>query len=110
MGNFQCIHCGKTREQETGGTCPVCGYQMFAYPYDRNLVLRSEIRRSLRALETPPIQLSDLFLYRIKNGKEIPKAADEKRFASSYPYSARRYAVSSFAEIGENVSITSRIA
>ncbi len=82
MGNFQCIHCGKTREQETEGTCPVCGYRMFACPYDRNLVLRSEIQRSLRALETLPIQLSDLCLYRIANGKEIPKAADEKRFPS----------------------------
>lgn len=82
MGSFQCIHCGKTREQETEGTCPVCGYRMFACPYDRNLVLRSEIQRSLRALETLPIQLSDLCLYRIANGKEIPKAADEKRFPS----------------------------
>lgn len=82
MGSFQCIHCGTTREQETEGTCPVCGYRMFACPYDRNLVLRSEIQRSLRALETLPIQLSDLCLYRIANGKEIPKAADEKRFPS----------------------------
>lgn len=80
MGNFQCIHCGKMREQETEGACPACGYRMFACPYDRSLVLRSEIQRSLRALEKPPIQLSDLFLYRMENGKEIPKAADEKRF------------------------------
>lgn len=70
MGNFQCIHCGKMREQETEGACPVCGYRMFACPYDRSLVLRSEIQRSLRALEKPPIQLSDLFLYRMENGKE----------------------------------------
>ena len=82
MGSFQCIHCGKTREQETEGACPVCGYRMFACPYDRSLMLRSEIQRSLRALETPPIQPSDLCLYRIANGKEIPKAADEKRFPS----------------------------
>lgn len=82
MGNFQCIHCGEMREQETEGTCPVCGYQMLACPYNRNLVLRSEIQRSLRALETLPIHLSDLCLYRIANGKEIPKAAEEKRFPS----------------------------
>ena len=82
MGSFQCIRCGKTQEQEKECACPVCGYRMFASPYDRNLVLRSEIQRSLRAFETPPIQLSDLFLYRIENGKEIPKAADEKRFPS----------------------------
>ena len=68
------------REQETEGACPVCGYRMFACPYDRSLVLRSEIQRSLRALEKPPIQLSDLFLYRMENGKEFPIAADDKRF------------------------------
>lgn len=82
MGNFRCIHCGKTQDQEAECACPACGYRMFACPYDRNQILRSEIQHALRELETPRIQCSDLFLYRVENGKEIPKAADEKRFPS----------------------------
>ena len=80
MGTFRCIHCGETLEQEAESTCPVCGCRMFAWPYDRQTVLKTEIRNFLQQLEKPEIKSADFLFYRQEDGIAISKATDEKRF------------------------------
>ena len=80
MGTFRCIHCGETMEQEAESTCPVCGCRMFAWPYDRVTVLKTEIRIFLQRLEKPAIKPDDFRFYRQEDGRAISKATDEKRF------------------------------
>lgn len=45
MSEFKCISCGEVKQSKKSCTCPVCGYKMFATPYDRAALLKEEILR-----------------------------------------------------------------
>lgn len=72
MSEYKCISCGHIEEREEAGSCPVCGYRMFEYPYDRKDVLCSEIKRFISRLEVKTVIREDLDL----KGKDD----DDKRF------------------------------
>lgn len=72
MMEYQCISCGEIKESEKRCTCPVCGYSMYALPFDRKELLKSEIIRFLDCLTKERVCLTDLIF---KN-----KEKDENRF------------------------------
>ena len=83
MAEFKCISCGAIKENEENCSCPVCGYKMFKAPYDRSDVLRREIRDFIGKLRLAAIPGDALTFYRegrTKNGENILKAKDDKRF------------------------------
>lgn len=72
MMEYQCISCGEIKRSEKRCTCPVCGYTMYALPFDRSELLKSEIVCFLECLTQERAYLDDLTF---KN-----KEKDENRF------------------------------
>ena len=72
MAEYKCISCGEIRESESSCSCPVCGYKMFETPFERRVILISEIERFFSSLEVQTIKKEDL----IFEGKD----KDESRF------------------------------
>ena len=50
MAEFKCISCGAVQESEESCICPVCGYKMLEMPYDKEEVLKQEIRDFIEKL------------------------------------------------------------
>lgn len=86
MSEYKCISCGAVREYDKDCSCPVCGYRMFAAPYDRKEKLRKEILDFVTKLKFSEIDDTDFSLYRKKparkGGEEeaelIPKEQDDE--------------------------------
>ncbi len=72
MAEYKCVSCGAVKESEDACSCPVCGYKMFATPYDRKDKLTSEIEGFISRLEDCSVTREDLEF----EGKE----KDDKRF------------------------------
>ncbi len=83
MAEFKCISCGETRESETAGSCPVCGYRMFETPYDRKSVLLSEIKGFFSRLQVTMIIREDLmFEGKEKDADRFPDYAKIQRYVT----------------------------
>ncbi len=91
MAEYKCISCGEVKESDAGCSCPVCGYKMFAAPYDKDGVLRREIRGFIGRLRlTPESEVSFDFFREVpskapddtkeKKKEIILKSQDDKRF------------------------------
>ncbi len=84
MPEYSCICCGEVRESDRRCSCPVCGYTMYALPFGRKTLLRSEIIRfavsmthtadSLTLLECSGLQ---------KDQERFPQAANIQDYAAS---------------------------
>ncbi len=72
MSVYKCISCGAERESDKQCSCPNCGYWMFEAPYDRRIMLISEIEGFFDRLKVTSVQRSDLMF----DGKE----KDDNRF------------------------------
>ncbi len=72
MPEIKCICCGKALEQEKRTTCPQCGYTMYEMPYDRAVMLRSEIVRFIGLVCSQKMDTAGLIWG--------DKAKDDKRF------------------------------
>lgn len=88
MAEYKCINCGNIKESNESCNCPLCGYKMYAYPYDRDDILRKEIKGFLLAQKVNKLTREDLELFRVelnKKGKEkvVSKNSDDSsRFPS----------------------------
>ena len=91
MAEYKCISCGEVKESDKPCSCPVCGYKMFETPYDRNEVLKKEIKNFVSHLKLTKVSESSFVIERkvIKEKiaetdeeeyKIISKAEDDKRF------------------------------
>lgn len=76
MGIYKCIGCGAEREYEEECSCTVCGYRMFAVPYDRKEQIRKEILELIGKLKCTEVSEKDIKLYR-KEKKEDSSEAEE---------------------------------
>ena len=76
---FKCINCGFEKENEESCNCPKCGYIMFASPYEKNEILKDEIRKFYKECRFNELEVQDLFF---KNLYE-----DQNRFPSYYEIS-----------------------
>ena len=90
MAVFQCIRCGKSEECDQAHPCPVCGYRMFAAPFDRSELLRGEIRTFLSRLRPCEITADTFTVFRrvpkkrpdmdTEESEIIHKTEDDRRF------------------------------
>ena len=87
MPDYKCISCGEVKESDKPCGCPVCGYRMFAAPYDRADMLRKEIRTFISRHRADEVSYKDLEIFRFmpqkndtKDKKGIYKSEDDKRF------------------------------
>lgn len=91
MNSYKCICCGTTKESERNCSCPVCGYTMFAEPYDRNELLKKEIVKFFEHLELNEVDAELFEIFRKKEKGEdlqtgeklfklILKSEDDQRF------------------------------
>ena len=91
MAEYKCISCGEVRESDTVCSCPVCGYKMFAAPYDRGEVLKREVRDFINRLRVTEIPDNVFDCYREVQGEKtnddgeketiiVLKAKDDERF------------------------------
>ena len=86
MAEYRCIMCGETDENSKIHNCPLCGYRMFQTPYEKDVILRNDIRDFL--LKLCELSVSDKNLryvrYRQSASKkeEISLESDRKRFPS----------------------------
>ena len=72
MTDYKCISCGSIKESEENCSCPVCGYKMFAMPYDRKEQLLTEIQSFISYLKKETVLREEL----IFEGKDN----DDSRF------------------------------
>ena len=70
MNSYKCICCGTTKESERNCSCPVCGYTMFAEPYDRNELLKKEIVKFFEHLELNEVDAELFEIFRKKEKGE----------------------------------------
>lgn len=88
MTEYKCINCGNIKESNESCNCPLCGYKMYACPYDRSDILRKEIKGFLLAQKVKKLTREDLELFRVelnKKGKEVvvsKSSDDNSRFPS----------------------------
>lgn len=86
MAEYRCIMCGETDENSKIHNCPVCGYRMFQAPYEKNVILREDIRDFLLKLCDISVSHQDLCFIRQKDGtskrEKISIEADRERFPS----------------------------
>ena len=91
MAEFRCISCGETKDSKKACSCPVCGYKMFKVPYDREEVLKSEIREFISKLRLLEVSGDSLVVFREIPGTKndegtkepatiIQKSEDDQRF------------------------------
>lgn len=87
MTDFRCISCGNIKESSKPGICPVCGYKMFAVPYDRSEVLKKEIKDFILHHIICDISDDEFEYYRLvpdepktDEDKTVYKSEDDKRF------------------------------
>ena len=74
MSEYRCICCAETKQSDQPCFCPTCGYRMFETPFDRKIVLLSEIEGFISRLEVTSILREDL----VFEGKD----KDDARFPS----------------------------
>ena len=91
MPEYKCISCGEVKENDTGCSCPVCGYRMFEIPFDREVLLKKEIQNFVCHLRQIEI-LNDSFEFfregfsdeELDSGEKelirITKEKDDERF------------------------------
>lgn len=86
MAEYRCIMCGETDESSKIHNCPVCGYRMFQTPYEKNVILREDIRGFLLKLCDISVSNKDLCFVRQKerasNKEKISIKSDQTRFPS----------------------------
>ena len=86
MAEYRCIMCGGTDESSKIHNCPVCGYRMFQTPYEKNMILREDIRGFLLKLCDISVSNKDLCFVRQKEGasqkEKINIKSDQTRFPS----------------------------
>lgn len=91
MAEFKCISCGAVQESEESCICPVCGYKMLEMPYDKEEVLKQEIRDFIEKLRLTEANGDFFEFFREvssdktdddgkKKVKIIRKSQDDKRF------------------------------
>ena len=84
MSEYKCISCGYIEEREESGSCTVCGYRMFLYPYDRKDVLISEIESFISRLQVKTVMREDLvFVGKDKDDNRFPDYDKILRYVSS---------------------------
>ena len=93
MATYRCINCGEIKESENNRNCNCskCGYRMFEEPYNREELLRKQIKDFLGKLKLETINPGKFTAYRkVHKGKNkttgedifenIPKSKDDQRF------------------------------
>ena len=83
MSEYKCISCGEIKESKEACSCPVCGYKMFALPYDREEVLKKEIREFVGRLIMKELPKDGLDIFR-KVPKKARQDLDEPEFNIIY--------------------------
>lgn len=83
MSEYKCISCGEIKESKEACSCPVCGYKMFALPYDREEVLKKEIREFVGRLIMKELPKDGLDIFR-KVPKKARQDLDEPEFDIIY--------------------------
>lgn len=61
-------------------TCQNCGYAMFPLPYDRETVLREQIKKFAHKLTYPSVTVEDFSFSREDGEKRVSKKVDDGRF------------------------------
>ena len=79
MSEYKCISCGEIKESKEACSCPVCGYRMFALPYEREEVLKKEIRDFVGKLRLKDISKDGIDVFR-KVPKKARQDADEPEY------------------------------
>ena len=72
MAEFKCIACGEVKQSDKECMCPVCGYMMFKFPYERKGIFISEIRGFIDKIIGQDIDVKKLDLGKLRQ--------DERRF------------------------------
>ena len=94
MAEYRCISCGAVKESDKSRSCPICGYKMLETPYDKDEVLRREIRDFIGKLRLTEVTEDAFEIFRKvplddtkandddseKKDKIIRKSQDDKRF------------------------------
>lgn len=83
MAEYKCISCGEIKESNKACSCPVCGYKMLALPYEREEVLKKEIREFVGGLRLKEIPKDGLDIIR-KVPKKTNQGLDEPEFDIVY--------------------------
>ena len=84
MAQFQCICCGEQKESTQRCACPSCGYTMYALPFDRKELLRTEIMRFVTCMTHTPDVLSYIkFKGLEKDQHRFPDADTIQNYAAS---------------------------
>ena len=83
MAEYKCICCGAIKESNKACSCPVCGYKMFAMPFEREDVLKKEIREFVGGLRLKEIPKDGLDIIR-KIPKKTSQDLDEPEFDIIY--------------------------
>ena len=85
MSTYRCIGCGAVEERNKKSSCSFCGFLMYEEPYDRAMLLKSEITAFFNCLTTTNINAQHFDYYREEKGSNnttnvINKRQDDKRF------------------------------
>ena len=84
MADYKCISCGAIKESEENCSCPVCGYKMFAMPYDRKEQLLSEVQNFISCLKKETVIREELvFEGKSKDDARFPDYDRILRYVSS---------------------------
>ncbi len=78
MAEYKCISCGAVKESETSCSCSICGYKMFETPYERDEVLRKEIREFISNLKMDEISYDTFNIYRQVRKKNIEESGEDE--------------------------------
>ncbi|MCF0115368.1 MAG: hypothetical protein HUJ56_08455, partial [Erysipelotrichaceae bacterium] len=82
MAEYKCVCCNHTMEAEEVCICPKCGYKMFPVPYDKDEILRGEIKRFFSALRLDKVDITEFNFTRKENKEDFTLATDKLRFPS----------------------------
>lgn len=77
MAEFKCIGCGEIKNMEKQCGCPICGYTMYAMPYNRSEKLKKEILRFIDLVINEPIEISEIY-FKGKN-EDVNRFPDFKK-------------------------------
>ena len=78
MAEYKCVSCGAVKESDTSCSCSVCGYKMFETPYERDEVLRKEIREFISNLKKNEISYDTFNIYRQIQKKGIAESGEDE--------------------------------